>query len=252
MATFSTLHEHVSTQEQRNPRETYDDAAFARAFDSLQENTMEDQAQQGSSNHLAAQAEAELLRDAEETRNAAAELHGRFEARRMMQEAGIPMNDDGLPTFEEIQEPLSLNEESAQRPDDHLEQKQEAQQQARDDADELAATAGQLLDSVADNQSAKFGNSKFLELMRKLRDREVWVEGDKMVDVNEVSQLSNYTGSTIAVNKAWDQQQDKILSMDLEGTKHGRSVLFDDFVACFGVPPSSDERYIKGIAPPAT
>jgi hypothetical protein len=55
--------------------------------------------------------------------------------------------------------------------------------QKQDDPDALARTAGQLLDSVKDNQSDKFQKSQFLELMRQLRDREVTVEGDKIVGV---------------------------------------------------------------------
>jgi hypothetical protein len=57
------------------------------------------------------------------------------------------------------------------------------------DNDELSRTAGQLLDSVGDNQSQKFQNSSFIALMRRLRDKEVTVSGDKMVEVQE-------TGST--------------------------------------------------------
>jgi hypothetical protein len=59
----------------------------------------------------------------------------------------------------------------------------EREQQQQDDPDALARTAGQLLDSVKDNQSDKFQKSQFLELMRQLRDREVTVEGDKIVGV---------------------------------------------------------------------
>ena len=51
------------------------------------------------------------------------------------------------------------------------------------DSDDLARTAGQLLDSVRLDTSAKFQKSNFLALMRKLRDHEVVVEGDKMVEV---------------------------------------------------------------------
>ncbi|KAF8542078.1 hypothetical protein BDD12DRAFT_826662 [Trichophaea hybrida] len=50
------------------------------------------------------------------------------------------------------------------------------------DSDALARTAGQLLDSVRQDTSEKFQNSNFLALMRKLRDHEVVVEGDKMVE----------------------------------------------------------------------
>lgn len=52
------------------------------------------------------------------------------------------------------------------------------------DSDELARTAAHLLDSLRGNQSQKFQDSTFLALMRRLRDREVTVEGDKMVEVN--------------------------------------------------------------------
>ena len=64
------------------------------------------------------------------------------------------------------------------------EQKKEEQPPVNDD-DEMAATAGRLLERVADNTSEKFQNSQFLELMRRLRDREVRVEEDKIVEVNE-------------------------------------------------------------------
>lgn len=63
------------------------------------------------------------------------------------------------------------------------EQKKEDQTPVHDD-DEMAETAGRLLERVADNTSEKFQNSQFLELMRRLRDREVRVEGDKVVEVS--------------------------------------------------------------------
>ncbi|PGG96191.1 hypothetical protein AJ79_09690 [Helicocarpus griseus UAMH5409] len=47
------------------------------------------------------------------------------------------------------------------------------------ESDELARTAGQLLNSVSHDQSQKFKESNFLALMRQLRDREVTVEGDE-------------------------------------------------------------------------
>lgn len=66
------------------------------------------------------------------------------------------------------------------------------------DDDEMAATAGRLLERVADNTSEKFQNSQFLELMRRLRDREVRVEGDKMVEVSDQisGAASNIEGSS--------------------------------------------------------
>lgn len=62
-------------------------------------------------------------------------------------------------------------------------QQQETQRKAQPppDGDELARTAGLLVDSVRDEQNPKFKNSQFLGLMQQLRDREITVEGDKMV-----------------------------------------------------------------------
>lgn len=55
---------------------------------------------------------------------------------------------------------------------------------SNDNSDELARTAGQLLDSVSHDQSQKFKDSNFLALMRRIRDREVRVEGDEFRDVS--------------------------------------------------------------------
>ncbi|KAF2231505.1 hypothetical protein EV356DRAFT_506902 [Viridothelium virens] len=243
MAGPSSLGNHLSTEAHaKHKQDIYNDAAFTRAFDALSEDIDGYEARQEPSNHLAAQAETERLQDAEETRNAAAELHGRFEAQRVMEKAGVPFAEDGLPTFDANVGPAGQQFEEPQHESD-----QERTQQAQDDADDLAATAAQLLESVADNQSAKFGNSKFLELMRKLRDREVRVEGDKMVDVNEVSKLPL---STDYGEKQLDHQRDKVLSLDLAGLNHGRTILFDDFVTCFGVPPASGEPYLNGAVAP--
>ena len=60
------------------------------------------------------------------------------------------------------------------------------------EADELARTAGQLLDNLKYEHSEKFQKSKFMELMRQLRDKEVRVEGDKMVDVSNSSPLPHH------------------------------------------------------------
>ena len=270
MARFAPSHDQTAPQGHAHPRQqhVYDDAAFTKAFDAIGLDIAEPLGQQEQSIHLATQAESERLRDAEDTRNAAAELHGRFEAQRVMQQAGVPMTENGLPTFEENITPVSQQDEHQQQ--EEKEKQQEQTQKEINDDDELAATAGRLLESVADNQSAKFGNSKFLELMRKLRDKEVRVKGDKMVDVNEagqshvnevnqgtvnavdqgavneVSQLSNEAHFTLEAGKEWDWQQDRTLSLDLAGLKRGRTVLFDDFVTCFGVPRANGEPHLNG------
>lgn len=51
--------------------------------------------------------------------------------------------------------------------------------------EELARTAGHLLESVSHETSEKFQSSVFLQLMRRLRDREVTVEGENFVEVSE-------------------------------------------------------------------
>jgi hypothetical protein len=84
-----------------------------------------------------------------------------------------------LPTpQEELQE-----QQQHQREAEAEEQKQKEQEPKRNDDDELAATAGKLLSSVSDNTSEKFQNSQFLTLMRRLRDREVRVQGEDIVEV---------------------------------------------------------------------
>ncbi|KAI9262031.1 hypothetical protein BY458DRAFT_439385 [Sporodiniella umbellata] len=50
------------------------------------------------------------------------------------------------------------------------------------DNDALARTAGMLLDSVDIESNPKFKNSQFMNLMRRLRDSEVKVEGNTMVE----------------------------------------------------------------------
>jgi hypothetical protein len=87
-------------------------------------------------------------------------------------------------------EPLQRME---QQPEE--EQKQEEPPKPNDD-DEMAATAARLLERVADNTSEKFQNSQFLGLMRRLRDREVRVEEDKIVEVNGSQQQTSSSNNT--------------------------------------------------------
>ncbi|TGZ85027.1 hypothetical protein EX30DRAFT_337453 [Ascodesmis nigricans] len=64
-----------------------------------------------------------------------------------------------------------------------VEQQEEEERSKEQDGDELARTAGQLLESVKGDSSEKFQKSNFLALMRKLRDHEVVIQGDTMVEV---------------------------------------------------------------------
>ncbi|KAL7745954.1 hypothetical protein RI367_008734, partial [Sorochytrium milnesiophthora] len=55
-----------------------------------------------------------------------------------------------------------------------------AQQSSTSDGDQLARTADSVLQSI-ETDDPRFSQSEFMEFMRKLRDREVVVEGDKVV-----------------------------------------------------------------------
>ncbi|KAL0261063.1 hypothetical protein SLS55_004758 [Diplodia seriata] len=93
---------------------------------------------------------------------------------------------------------MVLNEvpQPLQQPVQEQQQQQPQQNPLNNDDEELARTAGQLVDSVSHDTSQKFVQSRFLALMRQLRDHEVRVDGDKIVET---------TPSTIPANQ---QDQD--------------------------------------------
>ncbi|KAL9010927.1 MAG: hypothetical protein Q9173_004190 [Seirophora scorigena] len=73
-------------------------------------------------------------------------------------------------------------------------------------ADELAKTAGLLLENVKHDQSTKFQESNFLSLMRQLRDKEAKIEGDHIVSVRETFSSKHlqyrFLGLTTPVGRA--------------------------------------------------
>lgn len=88
-------------------------------------------------------------------------------------------------TFARVQ---SLHPESSQHEmlnDSFDEQSTEGNDKGRivEEGDELSRTAGQLLETLATEQSQRFRESNFMALMKKLRDKEVRVEGGEMVEV---------------------------------------------------------------------
>lgn len=67
----------------------------------------------------------------------------------------------------------------------------------------LAKTAGLLLESVDPNSNEKFKNSSFMNFMRRLRDQEVAIEGNKLVEqTTPVAASGDWAAS-------FNQQQDK-------------------------------------------
>ncbi len=139
-------------QPERQVEDFHDEAAFERAFDAARK---EMQLLEESTHGKEAQMDAELLDTEDQDRQEWLD-HSRIGSDRILDEA----------------------------------QKRGEEGEDADDAEELARTAGQLLENVKGDQSQKFQESNFLSLMRQLRDKEVRVEGDKLVDVSIPSSAS--------------------------------------------------------------
>ncbi|KAI6810197.1 hypothetical protein KC340_g17413 [Hortaea werneckii] len=157
--------------------ELFDDAAFERAFEQARDDMLEEN-----------QAGLEGLQHSTEYRqDTSGELVDQIQREREIQEQLQEMRPELSRGMQDpaIQEANAL-EDLAQQPEQMEEEKQENKGQ---DDDALAATAEELLNKVEHNKTDKFKNSQFLGLMRKLRDREVKVEGDQMVETT-VSQPS--------------------------------------------------------------
>ncbi|GAB1315890.1 hypothetical protein MFIFM68171_06100 [Madurella fahalii] len=87
--------------------------------------------------------------------------------------------------------------------DHNLEELAKEQEKRRSDED-LARAAVDIVNSVSGNTSEKFKNSRFFELMRRIGNREVVVEGDNFVNAS--------TGET--VNTSVTEQEDSGLGSD--------------------------------------
>lgn len=149
--------------------EQFDEAAFERAFDMAREDMLADEApaQTFNGNQM----------DTEEIVDLIDKTQGAHQFDRSNSERSGLHNDlqnlqpaDGLQTL--LQDNILESEA----------QKEELKDETKEDDDALAATAQELLHKVEHNQTDKFKNSQFLNLMRKLRDREVKVRGDQMIE----------------------------------------------------------------------
>ncbi|KAK4034593.1 hypothetical protein C8A01DRAFT_49054 [Parachaetomium inaequale] len=89
--------------------------------------------------------------------------------------------------------------------DANLEKLAQEQDKRRSD-DELARAAVDIVNSVADNTSEKFKNSRFFELMRRIGNREVVVEGDGFVNAA--------TGETVSTSHDDDGHPDSGIGSD--------------------------------------
>jgi len=97
----------------------------------------------------------------------------------------VPMSEENI--WQELEAAGYMRAPVHERMEQRLEEQKQEEQPSINNGDEMAATAGRLLERVADNTSEKFQNSQFLGLMRRLRDREVRVEEDKIVEISEQS-----------------------------------------------------------------
>ena len=142
-------------QESQQPFEAFDDAAFARAFEDAAKAEMAQEEQSQS--------------QTEEVSQATQEVQLNESAERFISAPAVPEVQSPIPGQARIGADLIHNPSDSPEPQP-------------EDPDALARTAGQLLESVRGNTSQKFQNSEFLQLMRQFRDREVHVEGDKIVE----------------------------------------------------------------------
>ncbi|EMD37853.1 hypothetical protein CERSUDRAFT_114497 [Gelatoporia subvermispora B] len=65
--------------------------------------------------------------------------------------------------------------------------------------DEMARIAGVLIDTLRDEQNPKFKNSRFLDLMRQVRDREAVVEGNDIIPASQSSASVDVKGKGRAI-----------------------------------------------------
>lgn len=170
--------------------EQFDEAAFERAFDMAKEDMMVDATPASAvENAQAERADESLSFDQSQT------------AADMSRESHQLHQNEVLHGLNDQHQPLDMHDRFL--PEEVLrEGQQESQQSTRESDDALAATAQELLEKVENNQTDKFKNSQFLSLMRKLRDREVKVEGDKMVET--VSSFQIQPKRTLTPDSGYD------------------------------------------------
>jgi hypothetical protein len=159
-------------QELQQPVEAFDEEAFARAFENAAQAEMSKEEQSQSQE----QDKSQTLNDVQLAAS----------AERYMSSSPTSEQPSLIPEPQErIGADLIHNPSDSPRPEP-------------EDPDAMARTAGQLLDSVRSNTSEKFQNSQFLQLMRQFRDREVQVEGDKIVGRTTETNSTGSAGEAIS------------------------------------------------------
>ncbi|KAG8903223.1 hypothetical protein FRB99_003576 [Tulasnella sp. 403] len=136
----------------------------------------------------------------------------------------------------------------------------QAGQPAELSADDLATTAGLLLNSLSHEQKEKFKNSAFMGLMRKVRDREVIVSGNDMVPATEAASQDSIispfefsgvgsSASSIAKGKMRETDPPSAVLSPLYAPK---TVHFDDGSTVPMATSEDFEDWIDALADPST
>ncbi|KAF2804874.1 uncharacterized protein BDZ99DRAFT_480878 [Mytilinidion resinicola] len=125
-------------------------------------------------------------------------------------------------------------------------QQPRSKEQTRNEQDQMAQTAGKLLESVADNTSEKFQKSTFLELMRRLRDHEVRVEGDKVVETNSIDTTGNRPNSS--GEHIPPAEQDLDIGRDFVSTINGHEPDLDAIPDSFSLSSISNVKASSSFA----
>jgi hypothetical protein len=173
---FSDMAQPTYMQKQPVAADPFDMDAFERAFDAARQDMLEAEEQaaqaarelQEETNRMTAQGSASILTEEQQT-TLESKIH--------------PWPDSIVVDHQRDILEDALDKEPTH--DGAQEEKEQSQKGNHDD--DLSRVAGQLLDSVSHENSQKFQDSVFLQLMRKLRDKEVRVDGENFVEVGSES-----------------------------------------------------------------
>lgn len=94
-------------------------------------------------------------------------------------------------SVQEMQLASSIIEQTQQQSQFQPQQESEAVNKPHFDADELARTAGMLIENLKHETNPKFQNSQFMGLMKQLRDGEVVIDGNQMVENDSLMRNSS-------------------------------------------------------------
>lgn len=180
-------------QREQQPQDMFDMSAFERAFDDARQQMLEAEAvlqqnQQAEATVLEEEELSDLERELQEETDMLAERAAKEMEWQTSRQGSPQLNQAAWPDTFMAEQHRVLDEASLDGREvlEQVEQQQEPLDIAQDD-NELSIVAGQLLDSVSDNMSEKFQASSFLQLMRRLRDKELRVEGENFVEVSNES-----------------------------------------------------------------